>query len=133
MFGFLGSLHFVVRGMEWQIEWYYGNKLEQYSVLYAGVMMLHIYNMSGFSGFLGFIMLKTIRNVVKNLATMDSWMIKRCCSDPELNIYDLGIVNNWVSAFGTNPVLWFSTDPPTKFSVPLGPKFEVQPDSLFNQ
>ena len=126
VFGFLGSLHFIIRGIQWELEWFYGSRISMYSNYHAGAMMLHVYNMLGFAGFLGLVMVKTTRFTLSNLTVIDSWMIRCCFSDPEINVFDLGVVANWIAFFGTNPLLWFSPKTPTKFGVTIGPNFETR-------
>jgi hypothetical protein len=130
VFGFLGSLHFILRGVQWQLEWYYGSRLDHYATSYGLLFGVHIYNMMGFAGLLGYIALKTFRNIVSNAATMEGWLERQCCGDSAANIFDLGLVHNWVSIVGVNPFLWFSATPPCRFSVPLGPDFAKKPDRL---
>ncbi len=128
VFGLLGSLHFIARGAQWELEWYYGNTLDHYSTFYALLLSIHIYNMMGFSGLLGVIAFKTFRNILSNAATMEGWVERRDCGDSANNIYDLGVVYNWVSVVGINPLLWFSPTPPSRYGVPIGPEFPIKPE-----
>jgi hypothetical protein len=86
--------------------------------------------MMGFSGLLGYLTFKTIKNAISNASTMEGWMERRCCGDSPMNLYDLGIISNWVGVLGMNPLLWFSISPPAKHSVPLGPEFPTKPEFL---
>ena len=131
VFGFLGSMHFIVRGGFWIYEWYVGENLIDYSTFYVSVFTVHVYNMMGFAGLLGYLALKTVKNIHSNSVTMDSWAEKSCCGDSPLNGYDLGAVHNWTILLGENPFLWFSPYPPSKYSVMLGPDFPRKPE-LFN-
>lgn len=128
IFGLLGCLHFVLRGAQWGIEWYWGNALESYSTLFAVFVIIHVYNMMGFLGLLLHILQKTMRNAIRNVSTLDGWVEKSLCGSGESNFFHLGLVQNLVIAFGDNPIFWFSSSPPTRFGVPLGPDFPVQPE-----
>jgi palmitoyltransferase ZDHHC6 len=127
LFGFMGCMHFILRGIQWEIEWYYGDKLLHYSTGYAFLLAVHVYNMTGFAGLLASIMFKNFKNIFNNLTIMDSWITQKWCGQSDMNLYDLGIVYNWVSVFGINPLLWITPSPPSRHSVIHGPDFPVNP------
>ena len=127
VFGLLGTLHFEVRGVQWLVEWYWGTQLQQYSNTCALLLLVHVYNMCGFLGLLAHIFQKTLRNAIRNVSTLDSWMNNSFCGNSELNFYNLGLVQNMAIAFGENPLLWISAWPPSRFGLPLGPEFPIQP------
>jgi hypothetical protein len=131
IFGFLGSLHFIIRGSLWVYEWYYGDYLINYSSIYVFLLSIHVYNMMGFSGLLCYLGFKTLKNIHCNAVTMDSWTQKLCCGDGAMNGFDLGVVHNWTVILGENPLLWFSTTPPETNGITSGPEFPKKPEYLF--
>ena len=126
-FGFFGTLHFVIRALQWEYEWYYGDNIIDYSDSYAILFGLHMYSMMGLLGLLAHMFQKSFRNVLRNIHSMDTWLNQGICANNENNIYDLGFIQNWSIAFGINPLFWFSSQSSQKYGVPLGPEFPTWP------
>ena len=127
-FGFFGTLHFLIRALQWEYEWCFGNDLTEYNIHYPILLWIHIHNMTGFLILLLFIWIRSCRNVIYNTNQKFHWLNNKCWKTNENNFFHLGIIQNWIITFGVNPILWFTPESTKKYAIAPGPEFPTWPE-----